>query len=231
MVSPASARARRTRPPAYEETPATRPALRGSSQANGPGRGSGRGRPRPWHLALEEAFSGPPGLPPVQSCLLHGRLRLSLTVAGPEWRPTPGDAVRGHQPAALPRPERGTSATASTSDNPCPWLIGTRTGPSRVAGTTNSVRASANRIPHPSSHFIVTAFGCARGPPQGLRQEGGGQQGSLPSRLPRHGRGRRDHPSRVKTAQPSGWIMVAPSSEGDGPVEVRETGCPHLLGT
>jgi len=57
-------------------------------------------------------------------------------------------------PASSPVPaSEGTSAT-STSDNPRPGLIGTSTGPSRRAGTTNRIKARPNKVPHPSNHFI-----------------------------------------------------------------------------
>jgi hypothetical protein len=68
-------------------------------------------------------------------------------------------------PASSPVPaSKGTSATTSTRDNPCPGLIGTSTGPSRPAGSTNRIRARANKLPHPSSH-VFPALGAATRPP------------------------------------------------------------------
>ena len=52
-------------------------------------------------------------------------------------------------------PSSGTRATTSIRANPCPGLIGTSTGPSKRAGTANSTKARANRIPQPCSHFIA----------------------------------------------------------------------------
>jgi len=64
-------------------------------------------------------------------------------------------------PASSPTPaSRGTSATISTRDKPCPGLIGISSGPSRLAGTTNRSNARANKLPHPSSH-LIPALGAA----------------------------------------------------------------------
>jgi hypothetical protein len=84
---------------------------------------------------------------------------------------------RQRPPASSAVPaSKGASATTSTSDNPCPGLIGIRTGPSRPAGTTNSSNASANRIPHPTSHLITAeAYGfrmCRRVDVPGLDRPG-----------------------------------------------------------
>ncbi|MDF2739903.1 MAG: hypothetical protein K0S88_1270, partial [Actinomycetia bacterium] len=68
-------------------------------------------------------------------------------------------------PASSPVPaSKGTNATTSTRDKPCPGLIGTSTGPSRPAGSTNRIRARANKLPHPSSH-VFPALGAATRPP------------------------------------------------------------------
>jgi hypothetical protein len=64
-------------------------------------------------------------------------------------------------PASSPTPaSKGTSATTSTRDKPCPGLIGISSGPSRLAGTTNRSNARANKLPHPSSH-LIPALGAA----------------------------------------------------------------------
>jgi hypothetical protein len=52
-------------------------------------------------------------------------------------------------------PSSGTRATTSIRANPCPGLSGTSTGPSKRAGTANSTKARANRIPHPCSHLMA----------------------------------------------------------------------------
>jgi hypothetical protein len=107
--------------------------------------------------ANTDATSSPNPRPATKAPALANQGR-RVSAASSPWRRCQ------RPPASSPVPaSKGTSATTSTSDNPCPGLIGIRTGPSRAAGTTNSINASANKIPHQRSHFI-TALGAATGP-------------------------------------------------------------------